>query len=157
MTDVVTEPRRREPLVVEGLDRPLVAALVGVPLVVGPAIAFALTLGFDPILYVVVTGLTAIATRPVIWHVRAFRLEDRRAAVYRARRDATANTSFIAALLICLAIYDILPLPGAPFWTTQQPRASFTLLSIIVYLVWTAQYARIPVEVRDGWKRLLGR
>jgi len=156
----VTEPTAPAPQrvlrVVEGPDRVIAAAFVAVPLVLGPIIAFVLTLGFNVVTYAAITVLTAGMVRSVIWHARGMGLAGARAELYRERRDATAGTSFFSGFMICLVIYDILPLPGGPFWTDQQPRAWVMLLSIIVYLVWAAQYARIPVEVRDGWKRLLG-
>lgn len=157
MTESEAPERIQELRVVEGLDRPLIAAFVLVPMVVGPAIAFALTMGFDPVTYVTITALVSVMTRSAIWHLRASGLAEPRATLYRERRDASANMSFLGGIVIGLAIYDIVPLPSGPLWTAQQPRASFTLLAIIVYLVWASQYARIPVEVRDGWKRLLGR
>jgi len=160
----VTEPEapetpkpQREPVVLEGPDRVLLTAFIAVPLVLGPLMAYILSLGANAVTYVAFTVLTAAMVRSAIWHLRAMTVAEPRATLYRARRDATANTSFLAGLLIGFAIYDIMPLPAGPFWSAQQPRASFTLLAVIVYLVWAAQYARIPAEVRDGWKRLLGR
>ena len=157
MTEPTTPLPEREPRVIQGTDRGIAVAFVAVPLIAGPAIAFALTLDFDIVIYAVITVLVAIMVRAAIWHIRSLGLADPRATIYRERRDATVNTSFLAGLIIGLIIYDIVPLPGPPIWTTQQPRASFTLLTIIVYLVWASQYARIPAEVRGGWKRLLGR
>lgn len=148
---------RREPETLEGRDRAIVIAFVSAPLVIGPVMAFVLSGRFEPVTFVAFTVLVAVMLRSAIWHLRAMTIAQPRAALYLERRDATSNTSFIAGLLIGLAIYDILPLPAGPFWSAQQPRASFTLLAVIVYLVWAAQYARIPVEVRDGWRRLLGR
>ncbi len=141
----------------EGPDRVLAAAFIVVPLVVGPAIAFALTLGFNVVTYGALTLLSAVMVRSAIWNVRAYGVAGKRGDLYRERRTATAGTSFMAGFMICLVIYDALPLPGAPFWTDQQPRAWIVLLSVIVYLIWASQYATIPVEVREGWKRLLGR
>jgi hypothetical protein len=102
--------------------------------------------------------LFLFAVRPLIWLWAAERngLDAGRAALYRERQRNSTNTAFAATVLIGLAALDVLKLPGGPYWK-QQPRASFALVAVVIYLVWLAQSADIPGEVASGYRRLFGR
>lgn len=141
-----------------GFDGGLLAAFVFAPVLAAAGWLYLLA-GREPLpTLLAVWVLMFVAVRPVVWDWGASRdgLPERRAAVYRERQAHSANTAFIAAAMIGLATLDVIKLPGAPYWT-DQPRASFALGAVAIYLIWLAQKASIPAEVGAGWRRLLGR
>jgi hypothetical protein len=141
-----------------GFDGGVLDAFIIVPPVVALAWLLLLSGRFVVPAMVVVWVLMAFATRPVIWLWAAQRpgVPEGRAEAYRERQRYTTNTSFVAAALVGLAALDVVPLPGAPYWT-DQPRASFALAVVAVYLLWLAMGADIPREVAEGWRGLFGK
>jgi hypothetical protein len=145
--------------VTEGrLDSFLLDAFVVAPPIVAVGWVYLLTGTFSEALVAVVWVILVFALRPLIWWVASDResLPKERAALYRERERNAVNTAFAATVVLGLGALDVVRFPGAPYWT-NQPRASFALVAVVVYLVWLSRSASIPAEVRDGWVALLGR
>ncbi|HEY3317453.1 MAG TPA: hypothetical protein VGK50_03410 [Coriobacteriia bacterium] len=140
------------------LDQAAIDVFIIAPPLAAVAWLILLSGRFDELATAILWVLFFIAVRPLIWLWAASRdsVGPGRAAAYRERQRHSVNTAFAASVLIGLAAFDVLPLPGGPYWTSQ-PRASFALVPVVVYLVWLAFQADIPAEVSSGYKRLFGR
>jgi hypothetical protein len=140
------------------LDSGVIDAFVIVPPLVAVAWLLLLSGRFDEAAAAVLWVMFGFALRPVIWFWAAQRpdMEAARVDAYRERRHNSTNTAFIATALIGLAALDVVRLPGAPYWI-DQPRASFALAAVAVYLTWLAFASDIPVEVAAGWRGMLGK
>jgi hypothetical protein len=141
-----------------GYDGAVVDAFIVVPPLVAVAWYFLLSGRFDEAAVAVVWLVLAVALRPAVWFwaARRERVSPAQARAYEERERYAANTSFAAMVVLLLMTIDIVPLPGGPYWTSQ-PRASFAMVPVVVYLYWLAQRATIPDEVACGWRRLLGK
>ncbi len=140
-----------------GLDQGVVATFIFAPPVAAVLWLLFLSGRFDDVAAAVLWVLFLLALRPLVWHWAASRdrLSPERATAYRERERHSVNTAFAAAVLVGLAAFDVLRLPGAPYWT-DQPRASFALVPVLAYLLWLALHADIPAEVSAGYRRLFG-
>lgn len=141
-----------------GLDQRVIDAFIFVPPVATVAWLLLLSGRFNELAAAILWPMFFFAIRPLIWHWAASRdnVSPERAEAYRERERNATNTSFLVTALIGLTAYDVLPLPGNPYWT-DQPRASFAMVPIVVYMFWLAMHGDIPAEVRGGYRRLFGR
>ncbi len=139
------------------VDWTVVAMHVLVPLIVAWQITALLADEWSVTLFAALVPLLAIGLRPAVWGIASgMRSQDPpRRHAYLERRDNAANVSLVTMAGAGLAVMDVFRLPGAPYWL-NQPNAGLVLAAIAVFLVWLATHARIPAEVKAGWKDLLG-
>jgi hypothetical protein len=142
----------------KGLDSAVIDAFIIVPPVAAVLWLLLLSGRFDEAAAAILWVLFFFALRPVVWlwASERERIGKPRVEAYRERQRNATNTAFAASVLIGLAALDVVKLPGGPYWT-NQPRASFGLVAVVVYLAWLAQKANIPAEVSAGYGRLFGR
>jgi len=139
------------------VDWTVVAMHVLVPLIVAWQLTAFLSEEWSVTLFAAFVPLLGIGLRPAVWWIASgMRSQDPpRRCAYLERRDNAANVSLVTMAGTGLAVMDVFKLPGAPHWL-NQPSAGLVLAAIAVYLVWLATHARIPAEVKAGWKDLLG-
>jgi hypothetical protein len=128
-----------------------------VPLVVAWQFTALLGEEWSVTLFAAFVPLLGIGLRPAVWGIASgMRSQDPpRRRAYLERRDNAANVSLVTMAGTGLAVMDVFKLPGAPYWL-NQPNAGLVLAAVAVYLIWLATHARIPAEVKAGWKDLLG-
>lgn len=140
------------------IDMGVIDVFIFVPPVAAVAWLLLLSGAFNEGAGVVLWALFFLALRPLIWLWASQRdgIEPRRKRAYAERQRYSTNTSFAFAAIIGLVAFDVLGIPGGPFWA-NQPRASFAMVPVVVYLTWLAFRADIPAEVAWGYRRLFGR
>lgn len=141
-----------------GFDLGLAAALLLAPPLVTGGWLYMLSGRVEPTAALAVWVLAAFAARPAVWRWAAYRpgMPAGRAKAYRERGRASVNTAFLATVIMGLGAMDVVPLPRGPYWT-DQPRAGFALVAVVIYVVWLSQSADIPAEVKAGYGALFGK